>query len=70
MRGKLGGAAALVATAHKLARIVYAVLSTKQPYRPQLHAQAKQRRLARTLKQLRSKAETLGFQLTPIQQTA
>jgi transposase len=70
MRGKLGGAAALVATAHKLARIVYAVLSTKQPYRPQLHAQAEQRRLARTLKQLRSKAETLGFQLTPIQQTA
>lgn len=70
MRGKLGGAAALVATAHKLARIVYAVLSTKQPYRPQLHAQAEQRRLARTLKHLRSKAETLGFQLTPIQQTA
>lgn len=70
MRGKLGGAAAVVATAHKLARIVYAVLTTKQPYRPQLHAQAEQRRLARTLKHLRSKAETLGFQLTPIHQTA
>ena len=70
MRGKLGGAAALVATAHKLARILYAVLTTKQPYRPQLHAQSEQRRLARTLKHLRSKAETLGFQLTPLQPAA
>jgi transposase len=70
MRAKLGGAAALVATAHKLARIVYAVLSTKQPYRPQLHAQAEQRRLARTLKQLRAKAEKLGFELTPLEQAA
>lgn len=68
MRGKLGGAAALVATAHKLARIVYAVLTTKQPYRPQLHAEAEQRRLARNLKHLRAKAETLGFQLSPLQQ--
>jgi transposase len=68
MRGKLGGAAALVATAHKLARIVYAVLTTKQAYRPQLQAQAKRRRLARSLKHLRSKAEKLGFPLTPIEQ--
>jgi transposase len=70
MRGKLGGAAALVATAHKLARIVYAVLTTKHPYRPQLHAEAEQRRLARNIKHLRSKAETLGFQLTPLQQSS
>ena len=70
MRGKLGGAAALVATAHKLARIVYAVLTTKQAYRPQLHAQAEQRRLARSLKHLRSKAEKLGLELTPLQQPA
>lgn len=70
MRGKLGGAAALVATAHKLARIVYAVLTTKQPYRPQLHAQSEQRRLARTLKHLRAKAEKLGFELTPLEQAA
>lgn len=70
MRAKLGGAAALVATAHKLARIVYAVLTSHQPYKPELHAQAEQRRLARSLKQLRSKAELLGFELTSIQQTA
>ena len=58
MRGKLGGAAALVATARKLARIVYAVLTAKQPYRPQLYApQDDQRRLVRSLKHLRSKAE-------------
>jgi transposase len=70
MRGKIGGAAALVATAHKLARIVYAVLTTRQPYSPRLHAQAEQRRLARTLKHLRSRAETLGFELTPLQKPA
>jgi hypothetical protein len=70
MRGKLGGAAALVATAHKLARIVYAVLKSKQAYEPQLHAQAEQRRLTRSLKQLRNKAEKLGFELTPLQSPA
>ena len=38
MRGKLGGAAALVATARKRARIVYAVLTIRKPYQPQLHS--------------------------------
>ena len=70
MRAKLGGAAALVATAHKLARIVYAVITSHQPYKPELHALAEQRRLHRSLKQLRSKAKILGFELTSIQQTA
>ena len=70
MRAKLGGAAALVATAHKLARIVYAVISTRRPYQAQLHTQAEQRRLARSLQQLRSKAKNLGFELTTAQQPA
>ena len=60
-----------VATARKLARIVYAVLTTKQPYRPQLYAQQDdQRRLVRSLKHLRSKAEIPSLQPTPIQKTA
>lgn len=68
MRSKMGGAAALVATAHKLARILYAVLTTRQPYRAQLHAQAEERRRVRTIKHLRAKAKNLGFQLTPLEQ--
>jgi hypothetical protein len=70
MRARLGGAAALVATAHKLARIVYAVISPRRPYQAELHANAEQRRLARFLHQLRSKAQKLGFELTSIQQPA
>lgn len=70
MRAKLGGAGALVATAHKLARIVYAVITTHRPYQAELHTKAEQRRLARSLQQLRSKAKKLGFELTSIQQTA
>lgn len=70
MRAKLGGAAALVATAHKLARIVYAVITTHRPYQAELKTKAEQRRLARSLQQLRAKAKKLGFELTSIQQTA
>jgi hypothetical protein len=36
-RGRLGGAAAVTAMAHKLARILYVMLKTRQPYRPDLH---------------------------------
>ena len=70
MRAKLGGAAGLVATAHKLARIVYAVMTSRQPYKPELHTQAEKRRLSRSLKNLRAKAQILGFELTEIQQPA
>ena len=48
MRAKLGGAAARVATAHKLVWIVSTVISTRLPNRPELHAQAEQRHLARS----------------------
>jgi transposase len=69
MRARLGAAEGLVATAHKIARIVYAVLTTRQPYDPALaaaaQAQTKQRRVAR----LHSLAKNLGFQLVPNQQT-
>jgi transposase len=70
MRSKLGGAAALVATAHKLARILYALISTRQPYSSSFHLQSEHRRLARSLQSLRSKAKKLGFELSPIQHPA
>lgn len=67
MRAKLGGAAGLVATAHKLARIIYAVMTTGRPYDPARNehamAEAKRRRVAR----LKSMAKNLGFQVVPNQ---
>jgi transposase len=65
MRAKLGGAAAITATAHKLARIIYAMVTTKQSYRADLHDSAAERHRARTLARLTAKAKDLGFQLVP-----
>ena len=65
MRAKLGGAAAITATAHKLARIIYAMVTTTQSYRADLHDSAGERHRARTLARLKTKAKDLGFQLVP-----
>jgi hypothetical protein len=67
---KLGGAAGLVAIAHKLDRIIDAVMTSRQPYKPELHTQAEKRRLSCSLKNLRAKAQIIGFELTEIQQSA
>jgi transposase len=65
MRARLGGAAAVTAVAHKLARIVYAMLKTHQPYRSELHDEASSVNRQRTLIRLQAKARNLGFQLIP-----
>lgn len=65
LRAKLGGAAAITAMAHKLARILYVMITTRRPYRPELHDAAGELHRARTLKRLASKAKSLGFQLVP-----
>jgi transposase len=49
MRAKLGGAAAITAAANKLARIVYVLIKTRQPYRPDLHDGASELRRTRAL---------------------
>jgi len=70
MRARLGSAEGLVATAHKIARIVYAVLTTRQPYDPALAAAAQAQTQQRRLSRLHAMAKNLGFQLVPDQQTA
>jgi transposase len=65
MRGKLGPAAGLVATAHKLARILYAVLTTRKPYDPALDALALAQTQRRRLAKLHGLAAALGFELVP-----
>lgn len=65
LRAKLGGAAAVTARAHKLARILYVMITRREPYRPELHAATGELHRARTLKRLASRAKDLGFQLVP-----
>ena len=65
LRAKLGGAAAVTAMAHKLARILYVMTKTRQPYRPDLHDAAGELHRIRTLARLKAKAKDLGFQLVP-----
>jgi transposase len=68
MRGKLGGAAGLVAVAHKLARIIYAMVQTRRAYDSALLRRDQERRKERMLAQLKRKAKIMGFELTAIQQ--
>ena len=65
MRAKLGGAAAITATAHKLARIIYAMLKSHKPYDPTPHDSTSELHRRRTVDRLKAKARDLGFQLVP-----
>lgn len=65
LRAKLGGAAAVTAMAHKLARILYVMITRREPYRPELHAATGQLHRARTLQRLAARAKDLGFHLVP-----
>jgi transposase len=65
MRAKLGAPAAITATAHKLARIVYHLLTTREPYDESRLAAAEADHRRRTESRLRAQARALGFQLVP-----
>lgn len=65
MRARKGPKQAIVATAHKLARIVYHMLKHREPYHP-LSVEADAHRLRqRELKRLKRQAKRLGFTLLP-----
>ena len=66
LRGRLGAPQAITATAHKLARIVYHLLTTGQAYDESVFLLADQRQAQRQEKHLRKQASSLGFQLIPI----
>jgi len=69
MRWRLGAPAAVTATAHKLARIVDHLLSTKQPYSEDLLVKCDRLANKRAEIRLRKQAANLGYQLTPIPQS-
>jgi transposase len=69
MRAKLGTAQAITATAHKIARILYHVLSPKEPYTETIFHLYDEQAHHRAEIRLRKQAAHLGFQLQPISAT-
>jgi len=63
MRARLGGEQAIVATAHKLARIIYYLLKHPVPYQPVTAEVYAQHQRDRELKSLQRKATQLGYSL-------
>ena len=65
-RARLGAPKAITAAAHKLARIVYHLLSTRQPYDESIFIEQEIRFRKRKEARLRAQARELGFQLVPV----
>ena len=66
MRAKLGAPKAITATAHKLARIVYHLLKTGQPYDESVLGRHNESHHRRAEASLRRHAKTMGFAVVPL----
>jgi transposase len=66
MRGRLGAPQAITATAHKLARIVYHLLTTGHAYKESVFLKEEQKQAQRHENRIPKQAKTLGFKLVPI----
>lgn len=66
MRARLGAPQAITATAHKLARIIYRLLTTGAPYDETVFTTEQQIHQLRLQKRIAKQAKNLGFQLVPI----
>ncbi len=63
MRARLGPQQAIVATAHKIARTVYQLLKTHEPYREESAAEYDRKRRERELNHLARRARKIGLYL-------
>jgi transposase len=63
MRAKLGAPKAITAAAHKLARVTFHLLNTRQPYDDSVFAKAEQKHRQRMENRLKAQAQTLGYTL-------
>ena len=70
LRARLGSPAAITAAAHKLARILFAMLRDRRSFDPQLLGILNEKHLRRRQNSLRKYAASLGFELVPIQNLA
>lgn len=68
LKSRLGEAQALIATAHKIARVIFAMLKTKQPYRALSEREYEQQFRERELKALQRRATKLGLTLVATEQ--
>jgi hypothetical protein len=66
MRAKLGAPKAITAAAHKLARILFHLISTRQPYEESVFAQQEIQNNRRMQQKLKKQAAKYGFQLVQI----
>lgn len=66
MRARLGAPQAITATAHKLARIIYHLLTTGTPYDETVFAKQDHQQAIRQENRLRKQAKSLGFQLIAV----
>ena len=66
VRAQHGGPAAITATAHKLARIIYKMLKDKVEYLDLGPDYYEQKYKSRIIRSLKNRAESLGYQLVPI----
>jgi transposase len=64
MRSKLGAPKAITATAHKLARIYYHLVTTKEAYDASVFAKNEEREVKRRVERLKREAKALGFALS------
>jgi len=67
MRTRLGAPKAIVATAHKLARIIYTMLKYQKEYRNLRAEYDETRYRERQVNHLKHKAARLGWTLVPVQ---
>jgi hypothetical protein len=70
MRAKLGAPKAITAAAHKLARIIFHLISTRQEFDDSKFAADQIRNQKRQEIKLRAKANSMGFELIPLQPAA
>jgi transposase len=68
MRAKLGAPKAITAAAHKLARIIFHLITTGQEFDDSHFAADQWRYQKRQEDKLRAKAKAMGFELIPLQQ--
>jgi transposase len=66
MRARLGAPKAITATAHKLARLIYHLITTGQPYDESVFAHSEQRQQQRRARRLQTQAAAMGYKLVPV----
>ncbi len=66
LRARLGAPKAITAAAHKLARIFYHMVTTKERYNETIFAEQETKYRKRLERKLKAQARYLGFELLPI----